>query len=228
MADEVVRLPNPDPDDLYGLYKLCGSEDAVVEHIAKACGVEPVQIRQQILACLAQLPEVPPPSRQRSAPPVVAPEQRVLAQTAANSNSLFRGGSTGGPDVLRVRAPPQSAPATGSRGDIAAAMRALDSRLNQSSRARFSHRAAEVDMALPGPPSAAAAWAGMPNSAAVGPVWLGMPGVPEESEQADGDEAASRYLERSAIGAGIAAVQPDQRLKEPLASSWMTRSSIRR
>ena len=212
---------SPSAEDLYGLYKLCGDREAVVEHLARSFGVSVPTIRPTVLSWLDSLPRVPPPSRQRSAPPAV--EQRNTADCSA-------AGATGtSPMAPALRAPPPSAPVV--RQDLAAAMRALDSRMNHASHAKSAGASAEMTSAFPRcvHTSTQTSFSASSHRSSL----QSLPRVPEEVNYMPhglvprvpiDDEAASRYLERSGVGVRLAPTQVA--LKEPLLpSTWMTRPS---
>ena len=199
----IPLLPKPPAEDLQGLYALCGgSEDALINHLAKVHGLPPQDLAPTILLWLADTPEIPPPSRQRSAPPVLA----VTGSAGGRAASILRG-------VPRARPPPQSAAGdigrSSSDSELAAAMRAVDTRLNRTP-ARHKdwssvplpgdttpiHRHAA---AMGASPSSSSLWLGFSASNNVPNAWLGYPldGVPEDQEGHEG-AAVSNYLQRSA------------------------------
>ena len=73
MAGSLVgrSLAAPSADDLHGLLKLCGSEEATVAYLARIYNLPAEEIAPTFKAWLRELPPVAPPSRQRSAPPMV-------------------------------------------------------------------------------------------------------------------------------------------------------------
>ena len=72
MAGSISRsLAAPSADDLHGLLKLCGSEEATVAYLARIYNLPAEEIAPTFKAWLRELPPVAPPSRQRSAPPMV-------------------------------------------------------------------------------------------------------------------------------------------------------------
>ena len=92
------RLTVPSMDDLYGLVKLCGSNDGVVNYLARVYGLEADIIKPTVLEWLSALPPLPPPSRQRSAPaaPERVPRSGLASLVAARNNAL-------GPQILPIR-----------------------------------------------------------------------------------------------------------------------------
>ena len=119
MARQTAVVVRPPEEDLYGLYTLCGGDERlIIEHLAKVFERAPEDIAQTVRSWLADLPAVPPPSRQRSAPPMIAPSTRLASSSRAYP--------------LPKNVPPLSAPTTSH--DLVAAMRALDNRLNRSTR----------------------------------------------------------------------------------------------
>lgn len=137
--DSDIKVPEihaPTPEDLFGLLKLCGSGDKVIAYLANLWEISPVTIGPTVKGWLNNLPEVPPPSRQRSAPPLLNPAEAALrARLAAANVSHRQRGKMGPPEVMRVD-PPPSAPVRSTREDVIAAMRGLDTRLNNSTQAK--------------------------------------------------------------------------------------------
>ena len=125
-------LAAPEQADLYALWRLCGTPDKVVHHIARSLSLVPSAIAPTVKQWLAELPEVPPPSRQRSAPAVLAPSMQARLVAAATPLQQLQRGQRA--DVLRLKTPPASAPALPGARDVTAAMRALDARLNRTAR----------------------------------------------------------------------------------------------
>jgi hypothetical protein len=198
-----MSLRTPSPEELFKLLRLVGgSHDQVVALLAKQYDLPPDVIAPTVLGWLEQLPEAPPPSRQRSAPPNLAP-----------SNVVHRFPSSKGPEILPIKTPPSTAPAVAARGNMTglmAAMRAVDSRLNQSTQASFSHKAkaSEAPMGAVGGQQA---------------MRLMPPSVPEDAPLVDmdfllrddvvgrkqtDDPALRAYMERYTImhGSGVLAV----------------------
>ena len=134
----------PTAADLHGLLKLCGSEDATIAYLARVYGMPVDDIAPTFRAWIANLPPLPPPSRQRSAPPNMSAAAGAAAAAAAFFSSTQRGTAAaatgvGGVQVMQVVPPPPSAPAacggSGERSkELVFAMKALNSRLNVSSR----------------------------------------------------------------------------------------------
>ena len=110
-----------------GLYQLCGDEAGVINYLANLYGVAPDVIAPTVASWLADLPALPPPSRQRSAPPILAPAVRSRLAAAAPLHV---------PNIMRID-PPPSAAGIGQKenSNLVEAMRALDARLNERSRA---------------------------------------------------------------------------------------------
>ena len=197
-------LSPPPAEDLHALYKLCGgSEGLLAHHLAKIYGVTPSELSPTVASWLIGVPEIVPPSRQRSAPPVMAPEARCNAG-ARNEPGLLPPSS-----ALPTGAPPLSAPAAARLcgQDLMLAMRAIDARLNHSaSSARDSSWDARL-CSLPQSRVVAPARStviGGPALAAPSRGWLALQRVPEETpvtgEQSAGRDpsvAAARYLQRT-------------------------------
>jgi len=138
-----LDLRTPSSDDLHALKKLCGSDDLVVVHLARCYGVPVETIAPTVLRWLKDLPPVQPPSRQRSAPSVMAPAvmESALRRVVASARP---------PEVMPVRTPPASAPVKGDSAALVAAMRRLDTRLNNNTQATFGHgKAAAAEMKQP-------------------------------------------------------------------------------
>ena len=131
--DDEFRIHAPTPDDLFGLLKLCGSDDKVIDYLARLWGMDSSSIAPTVRGWIKALPAVPPPSRQRSAPPLLSPA--VTAYALARAPAATR--AMRPPDVLRVE-PPPSAPVQSSREAVIMAMRGLDARLNQNAAAKYS------------------------------------------------------------------------------------------
>ena len=192
------KLSPPSAADLFGLVQLFGgNEERVIAYLAQVYDLPPHAIQPTVHQWLEQLPAVPPPSRQRSAPPVLAPPVPHAAAAASSSSAI---------NIMPIRTPPASAPAHGS-ADLVRAMRALDSRMNHSTRvgrqpARLSQQA-NFEALLP-------------------------PSVPENAmfgyEPADQDAAAA-YLQREALVHGRGKLEPTSGMaRDAVASTWMTRA----
>jgi len=132
VSDE-FQIHAPTPDDLFGLLKLCGSEKGVIDYLARLWNMEASTIAPTVRIWIKALPAVPPPSRQRSAPPLISPAVSAfaLARAPAAQRAMRP------PDVMRVE-PPPSAPVQSSREAVIAAMRGLDARLNQNAAGKYS------------------------------------------------------------------------------------------
>jgi len=122
-------LTAPSPEELRTMLKLCGSKEALIAFLAKKKGLPQATIAPAVLAWLSELELGPPPSRQRSAPPVLMPAFLSTRNRPAG--------------LAAVKAPPCSAPMQ-SAGEMMAAMRAIDSRLNRSTQASYSGRKASA------------------------------------------------------------------------------------
>jgi len=85
-----VDAAPPSAQDLYALYRLCGgSAIEVVEFLARLWGENPAAIADVVFSWLVELPSVPPPpSRSRSAPPVLPPAIRQRLASAAPPTPL--------------------------------------------------------------------------------------------------------------------------------------------
>jgi hypothetical protein len=135
----------PQAEDLIGLYQLCGSEVGVIAYLANLYGVSADVIAPTVRNWLADLPALPPPSRQRSAPPILAPAVRHRLASAAPPHFT---------NIMRIE-PPCSAAGIGQKenSNLIEAMRALDVRLNERARAgrdgRRGTQSATDTLALP-------------------------------------------------------------------------------
>ena len=123
-------LAAPSPDELHHLVRLCGSEDRVIALLAKTYGLSAETIAPTVLEWIAALPPLVPPSRQRSAPPALAPSVAAPVVIA---------GRPRGPDILPIKTPPASAPVRSS-AELTAAMKAINTRLNHTAQATNSER----------------------------------------------------------------------------------------
>ena len=181
----------PAMEDLMGLYQLCGSEEKVVDYLARLNGIPNEAIAPIVHSWIQALPKLPLPSRQRSAPPALNPPYASVAAAVAKAMASSSGAPAAAavshgkrqqlqhelpPQVMKI-IPPNSAPARGSNS-VVAAFRALDSRLNNNTRAQLGHA----------PPRAAAQQPGNLNlfpSAVGGKPQMRMlppPPVPEDEE----------------------------------------------
>ena len=131
----VAPADGPSEEELFKLLKLCGSEERVVIFLARTFGLAPEQIAPTVMSWLAELPEVPPPSRQRSAPPDLSPE-RYAAWSPGYTLAGIRRQANRIPDILPIRTPPPSAPVHGSGTELMASIRSIDRRLNRSTQAK--------------------------------------------------------------------------------------------
>ena len=95
-------------------------------YLARLYGVPAHSIAMTVRSWLAALPSVPPPSRQRSAPPIVG-----LSRMAPSVPSPSYSGQHRPPEIMKVAQPPPSAPVLGNDKNVVAAMKALDMRLNR-------------------------------------------------------------------------------------------------
>ena len=125
-ADDFRKVVAPSPEDLFGLLKLCGSEDGVIAYLAKHWSMSTTAIGPTVRGWIKALPDVPPPSRQRSAPPVISPAVSAFALANATAGQHAKRP----PQVMQIREPPPSAPVPTSAPNLVAAMRALDARLS--------------------------------------------------------------------------------------------------
>jgi len=202
-------LKAPSTEELLRLYKLCGSEAQVTALLAKQHRLTPEALAPTVRKWLAALPEIPPPSRQRSAPPsLVAPAMSTPFATSV------AGAAARPAEVVPIRPPPASAPVRSSGADVIAAMRALDSRLNSSALAQHSTKVtplapksqrAVLESGLNFRPNL------LPSS------------VPEHEEALDGvDDEAAAYMARTALGARLEPKGMGGK-RDPIASTWMTR-----
>ena len=123
-------LVAPTPADLLGLLKLCGSEDSVVDYLARVWGMDASTIAPTVRGWIKALPAVPPPSRQRSAPPA-APSFGAPSTSTAVLN--LRGKQQPENNVIqicRIKTPPASAPVKPSAPALMSAIRAVNARLS--------------------------------------------------------------------------------------------------
>eukprot|EP00325_Prymnesiales_sp_UTEX-LB-985_P003127 CAMPEP_0174694808 /NCGR_PEP_ID=MMETSP1094-20130205/1321_1 /TAXON_ID=156173 /ORGANISM="Chrysochromulina brevifilum, Strain UTEX LB 985" /LENGTH=218 /DNA_ID=CAMNT_0015891145 /DNA_START=140 /DNA_END=796 /DNA_ORIENTATION=+ len=123
----------PPQEELLKLLQLCGSKDELTAFLAKVQGVSPATIAPMVTEWIAALQPLPPPSRQRSAPPALAPGLTDPWRSA--QQHLLR---------RPAKLPPCSAPTPQSATSMMAAMRAIDSRLNRSTQASYSERKASA------------------------------------------------------------------------------------
>lgn len=215
----------PTVEDLYGLRKLCGDDDATVSYLSRLYNLPRDAIAPTVKSWLAELPHMPPPSRQRSAPPVVAPGIEACLRAAASSSAAGQPKQQTPADVMRIDLPPPSAPVQGKDVNVAAAMRALDSRLNRST-----HRRQPI--ALPEVPAS--------EPCRFLKLHGGLGRVPEEvpieyiptghtravvARPGAHDGAAAAYLERAALlhGRGQRLEPRSGGKRDVLPSTWMTR-----
>jgi len=112
-----------DAAELQGMLNLCGSKESVVALLARRYNIPAATLAPTVMQWLATLPPVPPPSRQRSAPPTLAPPRLALDAGRAPTN----------------KAPPCSAPVE-SAASVMAAISSLNSRLNRSASQANSQR----------------------------------------------------------------------------------------
>ena len=124
--DDEFAIHAPSPEDLFGLLKLCGSEDGVIAYLARLWSMSTTAIGPTVRGWIKALPDVPPPSRQRSAPPVISPAVSAFALANATAGQHAKRP----PQVMQIREPPPSAPVPTSAPNLVAAMRALDARLS--------------------------------------------------------------------------------------------------
>ena len=103
-----------DAGELQGMLNLCGSKESVVALLARRYNIPAAALAPTVMQWFATLPPVPPPSRQRSAPPTLAPPRLALNAGRAPT-----------------KAPPCSAPVE-SAASVMAAISSLNSRLNRS------------------------------------------------------------------------------------------------
>ena len=203
------------------MLKLVGSEEKVIEYIAKQYGLSVDQVAPTVKGWLAALPAVPPPSRQRSAPPLLA------LNASANASSLRRHQYNNVPsraEVIPIKPPPASAPTGASSAEVMAAMRSLDARLNARNAGRAlpdqsgARRIERHQLALL-PPS-------VPEN---GPLMVFDAKPQEATGQQAADEALAAYMQRSVLvhNAGRlanAGVGSNPTAQEAVRSNWMTRA----
>lgn len=125
MPPSSLRVPTP--DELRDLLRLCGTAELVIAYLAKSLALPADSIADDVRSWLAELPDIPPPSRQRSAP--AAPVQTQMTRLASAS----KGSSNRGPEILRVRTPPKSAPVRPLSAELMKEM----ARLNLSINSKF-------------------------------------------------------------------------------------------
>jgi hypothetical protein len=118
------HLSCPTPEHLHSLLRMCGSEQGVVNLLAKSYGLSPDAIDETVRQWLSDLPGIVPPSRQRSAPPI------FCAKPPSALITMYPPSASRGAEVLPIRTPPASAPVK-SGAELVTAMRALNHRLNQ-------------------------------------------------------------------------------------------------
>ena len=240
-----LLLPAPPTQDLIALYALCGgSEEALTVHLAKIRGVPPEQLAPTVHSWLVDLKAsgLPPPSRQRSAPSILAPNVagRIHEAGTTNNSNQARAGA--------MRPLPQSAAADLRRpsgGELTAAMRALDKRLNRTPVRQKDWSSVPLPRGESGA-SLQNGRSGLLGSNRVSSVWQGYPfdagtleQVPEEgppslpppphhpaappASRIDHEaDAASRYLRLSGSGRLHSINKPP----DVLAPELMTRNSL--
>ena len=207
----VAPADGPSEEELFKLLKLCGSEEQVVIFLARTFGLAPQQIAPTVMSWLAALPAVPPPSRQRSAPPDLSPESYAALSPA----SFYRRQANRVPDILPIRTPPPSAPVH-SGTELMASIRSIDWRLNRSSQAKGLQRKA-LDLApqqrVEFNPTIRMLPASVPEDSRVDHPGPSIPGgQPPRAQQRDvvdigkkptgaitNDEALAAYLQRHAM-----------------------------
>ena len=115
-------LKVPTPDELRDLRRLCGSDELVIAYLAKTLALPAESIASDVRSWLADLPYIPPPSRQRSAP--AAPTQPLMARRAASKDQHK-------PEIMRVRTPPKSAPCRPSSAELIKEMSMLNLHMSE-------------------------------------------------------------------------------------------------
>jgi hypothetical protein len=115
-------LKVPTPDELRDLRRLCGSDELVIAYLAKTLALPAESIASDVRGWLADLPYIPPPSRQRSAP--AAPTQPLMARRAASKDQHK-------PEIMRVRTPPKSAPCRPSSAELIKEMSMLNLHMSE-------------------------------------------------------------------------------------------------
>lgn len=177
------RLMRPTPDEIYRLLNLCGDEEKLSTYLAKAYQVPFATVAPIVHEWCQDLPTVPPPSRQRSAP--AAPEAPSRLSLGASIKPIQRPGQ---PEMITIRPPPASAPASRpSTSDMMKVMAQLDQRINRSNLVANSTKARNSLCNLQREDI----------SKATGAFRL-PPRVPENAPVVEDDQAAiASYLERS-------------------------------
>jgi hypothetical protein len=201
-------LAQPSHEELFRLKALCGgNEESIVALLAKTYKLSPTAIAPTVRQWLAELPAAPPPSRQRSSPPVLATAPKGRTETRSSALAARP------PDVLPIRTPPASAPVLGS-SDVVAAMRALDSRLNRQTVASNSTRV------LPDVKAQRAEF-----HTAFRPMLPST--VPEEAEDEGGAgvDAALAATWRARQAQSILEPSGIGMKRDPVRSTWMTRAT---
>ena len=214
-------------------------------HLAKIRGVPPEQLAPTVHSWLVDLEAfgIPPPSRQRSAPSILAPTVAGRIREAGSSTT-----NDSQADAGAMRPLPQSAAADLRRpsgGELTAAMRALDKRLNRTPVRQKDWSSVPLPRGESGP-SLQNGSSGLLGSYSVSSVWQGYPfeagtleQVPEEGSASlpppphpaapptassiDPEaDAASRYLRLSGSGRLHSINKPP----DVLAPELMTRNSV--
>ena len=182
------ELSLPTPEELFHLLKLCGSEQQVVAYLAKKFCVSPGSIAETVHGWLANLPTVPPPSRQRSAPAIPLNGIKFRSLTSSSSLSTAVSFQTR-PEMLTVKTPPASAPVRPASREMMKTLERLNHRINHSTLAASStlyHRTPLGDVQQ--------VVMDHRNKFAT---TLCPPSVPEHAPVTDEEQAIRKYLERS-------------------------------
>lgn len=216
------KLPVPSATDLYALTRLCGDVPAVAQYLSGLYQCDRTMLEPIVRSWykVANVPPVVPPSRQRSAPPVLAPAAQVQDASV-----------TAVPMV-----PPASAPLVraASSAELIASLRRVDARLNrQPSNAHKLNQSLSVaslpeDRAVfygqPEPRLATGRALDLSYSALSSALPAELKRRELERPGAAHDDALADFLQRTALVHGkIVAVPTGGGARGDIPSNWMTR-----
>ena len=202
-----MALKAPTPEKLFDLLMLCANnETQVIRLLARQYELPPDAIAPTVKNWLAELPSAPPPSRQRSAPPQLAGPSAMPFPRVPDPRMP--------PTVLPIKPPPASAPTQSAAKDVMAAMRAIDSRLNSSTRADDPR----------GPKHSSNRLALVPEHAPFQPLRGGLKGDDVDPARSD-DDIAKAYVQMQQLVHGRGRLEPAKGgAHNAVASTWMTRA----
>ena len=201
---------SPTPERLHQLLQMCAhNETQVIKLLARSYGLTPEEIAPTVKGWLEDLPAAAPPSRQRSAPGALTGASSMAAPFPRVPDQRMP------PNVLPIKPPPASAPTRPAAKEVMAAMRAIDTRLNGSTRA---------DGRAPAAPKANRL-ALVPEHAPFQPLAnMGSDNGPHD-EPTDEDSMAKAYVQMQALVHGRGRIEPcTGGQRSAVASTWMTRA----